>query len=215
MQARYEPVNLAAFTADLASVFRSAVERAGLSYQVDCEALPEPVYIDREMWEKVVLNLLSNALKFTFDGTISVTLGTEDTHAVPRIADTGTGVAAGEMPRLFERFHRIPNARSRFSTGQRPDGTPVLTAVGEIDMSNAGRFRQALSRALDGDTRIVVDLAGVEYLDSAGLTVLFTHAAHIELVATPLLAPVLTISGLADITHLHKIDPGAVGNGPQ
>jgi anti-sigma B factor antagonist len=82
-------------------------------------------------------------------------------------------------------------------------------------MSNAGRFREALSRALDGDARIVVDLTRVEYLHSAGLTVLFTHAAHIELVATPLLAPVLTISGLADITHLHKIDPGAVGNGPQ
>ncbi len=117
MQARYEPVDLAAFTADLASVFRSAIERAGLSYRVDCAALPEPVYIDREMWEKVVLNLLSNALKFTFDGTISVTLGTEDTHAVLRIADTGTGVAAGEMPRLFERFHRIPNARSRSNEG--------------------------------------------------------------------------------------------------
>ena len=117
MQARYEPVDLAAFTADLASVFRSAVERAGLSYQVDCAALPEPVYLDREMWEKVVLNLLSNALKFTFDGTISVTLRAEDTHAVLRIADTGTGVAAGEMPRLFERFHRIPNARSRSNEG--------------------------------------------------------------------------------------------------
>ncbi len=84
---------------------------------MDCAALPEPVYIDREMWEKVVLNLLSNALKFTFDGTISVTLGTEDTHAVLRIADTGIGVAAGEMPRLFERFHRIPNARSRSNEG--------------------------------------------------------------------------------------------------
>ena len=117
MQARYEPVDLAAFTADLASVFRSAIERAGLSYRVDCAALPEPVYLDREMWEKVVLNLLSNALKFTFDGTISVTLRTEDTHAVLRIADTGTGVAAGEMPRLFERFHRIPNARSRSNEG--------------------------------------------------------------------------------------------------
>ena len=117
VQARYEPVDLAAFTADLASVFRSAMERAGLSYQVDCATLPEPVYIDREMWEKVVLNLLSNALKFTFDGTVSVTLRPEGGQAALRITDTGIGVAAGEMPRLFERFHRIPNARSRSNEG--------------------------------------------------------------------------------------------------
>ena len=71
-QARYEPVDLSAVTAELASVFRSAVERAGLQFVVDCPALDEPVYVDRDMWEKVVLNLLSNALKFTFDGSISV-----------------------------------------------------------------------------------------------------------------------------------------------
>jgi signal transduction histidine kinase len=108
MQARYEPVDLAAFTADLASVFRSAVERAGLAYQVDCPALPHPVYADQEMWEKVVFNLLSNALKFTFEGSISVSLRPDGDQAVLRIADTGLGVAADEKPRLFERFHRIP-----------------------------------------------------------------------------------------------------------
>ena len=117
MEARYEPVDLAAFTADLASVFRSAVARAGLAYRVDCRELPEPVYIDREMWEKVVFNLLSNALKFTFDGTISVTLRAEDSGAVVRISDTGSGIAADEMPRLFERFHRIPSTRSRSNEG--------------------------------------------------------------------------------------------------
>ena len=117
MEARYEPVDLAGFTADLASVFRSAVARAGLAYRVDCRELPEPVYIDREMWEKVVLNLLSNALKFTFDGTISVTLRAEDSGAVLRISDTGSGIAADEMPRLFERFHRIPTTRSRSNEG--------------------------------------------------------------------------------------------------
>jgi PAS domain S-box-containing protein len=117
MQARYQPVDLAAFTADLASVFRSAVERAGLAYQVDCPALPHPVYVDQEMWEKVVLNLLSNALKFTFEGSISVSLRPDGDQAVLRIADTGVGVAADEMPRLFERFHRIPHARSRSNEG--------------------------------------------------------------------------------------------------
>jgi len=117
MQARYEPVDLAAFTADLASVFRSAVERASVTYRVDCPELPQLVYVDQEMWEKVVLNLLSNALKFTFEGTISVTLRADGDTAVLRIADTGIGVAAAEMPRLFERFHRIPSARSRSNEG--------------------------------------------------------------------------------------------------
>ena len=117
MQARYEPADLAATTAELASVFRSAVARAGLAFEVDCPPLPEPVYLDRGMWEKVVLNLLSNALKFTFTGAIRVTTGTEDGQAVITVADTGVGVPEHEMPRLFERFHRIENTRSRSNEG--------------------------------------------------------------------------------------------------
>ncbi|WP_436530897.1 SpoIIE family protein phosphatase [Actinoplanes sp. HUAS TT8] len=117
MQARYEPVDLSATTTELASVFRSAVERAGLVFEVDCPALPEPVLVDRSMWEKVVLNLLSNALKFTFDGSIRVAVRAGGGEAVVTVADTGIGVAADEMPRLFERFHRIDNARSRSNEG--------------------------------------------------------------------------------------------------
>ncbi|GAA2848113.1 histidine kinase [Actinoplanes cyaneus] len=117
MQARYEPVDLAATTAELASVFRSAVERAGLTFDVDCPPLPEPVLVDRGMWEKVVLNLLSNALKFTFDGGIRVAVRAGDGFAVVTVADSGIGVSAEEMPRLFERFHRIGDARSRSNEG--------------------------------------------------------------------------------------------------
>lgn len=117
MEASFEPVDLGKVTAELASVFRSAVDRAGLDFRVECPPLPEPVYVDRGMWEKVVLNLLSNALKFTFDGSIRVSLRAQGGEAVLTIADTGIGVAAGEMPRLFERFHRIENARSRSNEG--------------------------------------------------------------------------------------------------
>ena len=117
MQARYEPVDLAAVTSDLASVFRSAVDKAGLVFDVDCPPLDEPVYIDRSLWEKVVLNLLSNALKFTFDGSITVALRAGGGEAVVTVTDTGIGVPADEMPRLFERFHRIENARSRSNEG--------------------------------------------------------------------------------------------------
>ncbi|WSQ55213.1 SpoIIE family protein phosphatase [Streptomyces sp. NBC_01218] len=117
MRASYEPVDLATVTGALASVFRSAVEHAGLDFHVECEPLPEAVYVDRNMWEKVVLNLLSNALKFTFDGSIRISVGVQDGEAVVTVADTGIGVAAEEMPRLFERFHRIENARSRSNEG--------------------------------------------------------------------------------------------------
>ncbi len=116
-QAKFVPVDLAAVTAELASVFRSAVERAGLTLTVDCPPLEEPVYIDRDMWEKVILNLLSNALKFTFDGTIAIGVRSEKSEAVVTVADSGIGVAAEEIPRLFERFHRIENVRARSNEG--------------------------------------------------------------------------------------------------
>ena len=117
MRASFEPLDLGAFTTELASVFQSAIERAGMRYEVDCPSLRAPVYIDREMWEKVVFNLLSNALKFTFDGTVSVRLGEQDGQAALRVADTGVGIAAAEIPRLFDRFHRIENAPSRSNEG--------------------------------------------------------------------------------------------------
>ncbi|WP_163698730.1 SpoIIE family protein phosphatase [Mycolicibacterium sarraceniae] len=117
VQAHYEPVDVATVTAELASVFRSAIDRAGLQLIVDCQTLDEPVYLDHDMWEKVVLNLLSNALKYTFDGTITVRVFRDGDDAVVSIADTGIGVSVAEMPRLFERFHRIENARARSTEG--------------------------------------------------------------------------------------------------
>ncbi|RFU39820.1 anti-sigma factor antagonist [Actinomadura logoneensis] len=80
--------------------------------------------------------------------------------------------------------------------GRGADGTPLLTAVGEIDMSNTRELADALDRT---SGPLVLDLTGVEYLDSAGLSVLFPHAERLELIASPILMPVLTISGLADL----------------
>jgi len=116
-QASYQPTDLAALTADLASGFRSATDRAGLFLEIACEPLPELVFVDRDMWEKVVLNLLSNAFKFTFSGGIAVTLRAAGSSAVLLVRDTGVGIPAQEMPRLFERFHRIEGQRSRSFEG--------------------------------------------------------------------------------------------------
>lgn len=117
MQASYVPTDLARLTADLASNFRSAVERAGLRLVVDCPALSEPVYVDRDMWEKIVLNLLSNAFKFTFEGEIAVFTREANGRAELFVRDTGTGISRSEMSHLFERFWRAQNARSRTHEG--------------------------------------------------------------------------------------------------
>jgi len=116
-RAAYEPVDLAAYTAELASGFRSAVERAGLRLLVDCAALAAPVFVDRDMWEKIVLNLLSNAVKFTFEGEIAVTLRAVGDVVELEVRDTGTGIPAVEIPHLFERFHRVRGAQARTHEG--------------------------------------------------------------------------------------------------
>ena len=89
-----------------------------------------------------------------------------------------------------------------FTTGHDPSGCRVLGAAGEIDMSNAAAFAAALDDACRDGDRLVLDLTGVEYLDSAGLAVLFPHVDHVRLVAGPLLGPLLTIAGLADVTTI-------------
>ena len=117
IQAHYESTDLARFTEDLASTFRSAMERAGLSFTIDCAPLPQPVYIDHEMWEKVVFNLLSNALKFTFEGGVTVSMKTVGQSARLTVQDTGTGIPASELTHIFERFHRVAGARGRTIEG--------------------------------------------------------------------------------------------------
>jgi PAS domain S-box-containing protein len=118
IEAVYEPTDLSTLTAELASNFRSAVDRAGLQLRIDCPRLPA-AHVDRDMWEKIVLNLLSNAFKFTFDGHIGVSLRkAADGNALELVVeDTGVGIPDHELPRLFERFHRIDGQRSRSFEG--------------------------------------------------------------------------------------------------
>jgi signal transduction histidine kinase/CheY-like chemotaxis protein len=117
LQAAYRPTDLADYTARLASTFRSAAERAGLRLVVECPPLPAPVHVDRDMWEKIVLNLLSNALKFTRAGEIAVRVTAGPVGAQLQVADTGVGVPVHEQPFLFDRFHRVTGAWSRSHEG--------------------------------------------------------------------------------------------------
>jgi len=118
MEAVYEATDLALLTTELASVFRSAIERAGLRLIVDCPPLPEPVYVDRQMWEKIILNLLSNAFKFTFEGEIAIRLHpANDHHVTLQVQDTGTGISPEELSHLFERFYQVRGAQARTHEG--------------------------------------------------------------------------------------------------
>ncbi|AFZ33180.1 PAS/PAC sensor hybrid histidine kinase [Gloeocapsa sp. PCC 7428] len=117
-QAMYEPTDLAQLTTELASTFRAAVERAGMRLVVDCPPLSEPVYVDPQMWEKIVLNLLSNAFKFTFNGEIEVSLKCKMPNYIElAVRDTGIGIPPAEIPHLFERFHRVKEAQGRSYEG--------------------------------------------------------------------------------------------------
>jgi signal transduction histidine kinase len=110
---RLEPTDLSLLTADLASNFRAGVEKAGIRFLVDCPPLSGEIDIDREMWEKIVLNLLSNAFKFTLHGEIAVGLRETPDQIELTVRDTGVGIPAEALPKMFERFHRVPNTHGR------------------------------------------------------------------------------------------------------
>ncbi len=152
VEACFEPTDLGALTRDLASVFQSAIERAGLRLELDVEPLGEAVLVDRDMWEKIVLNLLSNALKFTFAGEIGVALRRVGDRAVLTVRDTGTGIAAEQVPLLFDRFHRVPGTRSRTH-----EGTGIgLALVRELVGLHGGTV--AVASVVDRGTAFTVTL---------------------------------------------------------
>jgi signal transduction histidine kinase len=163
IQASYEMTDLAVYTGELASVFRSAVEKAGLTLTVDCPSLPEPFYVDRDMWEKIVLNLLSNAFKHTFEGGIRVTLRWCNDHAELAVADSGVGIPEAELPHLFDRFHRVKGAKARTY-----EGTGIgLALVQELARVHGGTVRVE-SREGKGSTFTVDVMPGYAHPAAEG-----------------------------------------------
>jgi len=154
VEASYRQTDLAAFTAELASNFHSATEKAGLGLLISCPPLPQPVYVDRDMWEKIVLNLLSNAFKFTFEGEIAVQTrsSADGTCAEVVVRDTGVGIPPRELPRLFERFQRIEGQKSRSFEGSGIG----LALVQELVHLHGGAI--AVESAVGAGTTIVVSI---------------------------------------------------------
>ena len=137
VRATYRPTDLAAFTKELASSFSSIMEKAQLTFRVESNPLPEPVYVDPEMWERIVLNLLSNAFKYTLQGEVAVELSCVENCAQLMVKDTGIGIQSEELPRIFERFHRVEDVR-----GRTHEGTGIgLALVQELVKLHGGSIR--------------------------------------------------------------------------
>jgi PAS domain S-box-containing protein len=165
LQAVYEPTDLGAMTADLASNFRSATERAGITLVIEMAPLPRLVNIDRGMWERIILNLLSNAFKFTFSGTITVSVrpSEDGRSAEVSVKDTGIGIAVEELHRVFERFHRVEGAQ-----GRSIEGSGIgLALVHELVKLHAGNVTVS-SRLGQGSEFTIALPMGEEALSPSG-----------------------------------------------
>jgi CheY-like chemotaxis protein/anti-sigma regulatory factor (Ser/Thr protein kinase) len=112
--------------------------QAGLALRADIDE-GGPVELDREMWVRIVLNLVSNAVKYTRSGSVSVALRQDTGRLVLSVTDTGVGIPAEEQERVFHRFYRV-EARGSGSGG-----------VG-IGLSLVADFAAALGGSVDLDS---------------------------------------------------------------
>jgi PAS domain S-box-containing protein len=129
-----QTTSLSDLTAEIASNFRAGVERAGMRLIVNCPPLSQMIMVDREMWEKIVLNLISNAFKYTLDGEIEISLR-ETAEAIElRVRDTGVGIPDADRRHIFERFYRVHSTQ-----GRTHEGTGIgLSLVRELVQLHAG-----------------------------------------------------------------------------
>ncbi|RYZ20930.1 MAG: response regulator [Chitinophagaceae bacterium] len=159
LEGRFAPADLSAATADLVSTFRSAVEKAGMQLRYECGAFTDEVLVDPDMWEKIVLNLVSNAFKYSTEGTIAVVLRQENDCAILRVSDTGIGIPADQLDKVFERFHRIESRG-----GRSQEGTGIgLAMVRELVRLHGGTI-EVESREGEGSTFTVCFPVGRAHL---------------------------------------------------
>ncbi|MBD3581361.1 ATP-binding protein [Flavobacterium selenitireducens] len=162
MQTIFRGVCLGRYTEELASSFQSLFERAGLDFEVKSE-VKSAAYVDTEMWEKIVLNLLSNAYKYTLSGKVGVSICENGEFIEMKVSDTGTGIPADEMDKLFQRFHRVRNA-----TGRSFEGSGIgLSLVRELVQLNHGTIlaESELGKGSRFTVRIPVGRAHLESTD--------------------------------------------------
>ncbi len=102
-------------------------ESAGISVTTEMPPVPVRLPVDRHRVREMLLNLVTNAIKYTpHGGTVALSLAEETDSVVFTVRDSGIGIAPGDLPHIFERFWRADPARSR--TGDRP-GTGLGLAI--------------------------------------------------------------------------------------
>jgi signal transduction histidine kinase len=175
VQARFAPLDVAQFTAELAGMFESAITSTSLRLDIECPPLSEPAWVDRDMWEKIVLNLVSNAFKFTHEGRIAVRVRENSDSIVLEVADTGIGIPDTELPRIFERFHRVAGV-----TGRAYEGTGIgLALVQELVKMHGGRV--SVESTLGAGTTFLAQIPkGLTHLPAESVVreVLEAHASR-------------------------------------
>ena len=116
-EGNFSAIDVCVFTEDLVSSFRAAVEKAGMQLIFRSETIRDEVYVDPDMWEKIVLNLVSNAFKYSNEGSIEVTLKQVGADVLLTVTDTGIGIPENMLEKIFDRFHRIENIHGRSQEG--------------------------------------------------------------------------------------------------
>jgi signal transduction histidine kinase/serine phosphatase RsbU (regulator of sigma subunit)/FixJ family two-component response regulator len=158
MQAEFRPTDICRLTSQLASTFQDATDRAGIELIVRCENPAEEVYLDRDLWERIVLNLVSNAFKATLAGSITVEVTPQPGAVELSVTDTGTGIPEDEITRLFARFHRARGETRSY------EGTGIgLALVKELTELHGGKV--GVSSKLGEGSRFNVRIpTGCEHL---------------------------------------------------
>jgi signal transduction histidine kinase/DNA-binding response OmpR family regulator len=158
-EARFEPVDPVGLTKEISAMFESAILRVGLDFEIDCEPPEDEVYIDPEMWTRILSNLIANAIKFTFDGQIAVRARQAGATWITEVTDTGVGIDPRDQAGLFDRFTRLPETKARTHEGSGVG----LALVRDLAARHGGSVRVESAKD-EGSTFIVEIPVGSNHL---------------------------------------------------
>ncbi|RIB01815.1 hypothetical protein C2G38_948383 [Gigaspora rosea] len=170
LEARFQKTDIAKITLELASCFESMARSLQLDYIIDIqnqkefdEKLEREVFIDHDMYEKIVFNLCSNAFKHTWTGNVTVRLypshNDDQEVVILEIADTGVGIPQDHIPNLFQRFHRVESSQSRSH-----EGTGIGLALVKELVNRHGGDITVISEVKKGTTFRIYIPTGCEHL---------------------------------------------------